>query len=278
MRGIRLAVAVTLATLWVVGSEPVSADVPRLIHYQGHLVDSNNVPLEGPYTLTFTLYSAQTGGTVVWQEIHTNTQVSGGNFEVLLGAGNPTPTPLPSNEEWVQPLWLGIKVGTDPELAPRQQITSVPLAFVAEELAVPVTTSTITDDANRLVPTGAIILWTGASCPTGYSRVTTMDDRFLVSGSAHNAVAGGSNTHDHGGNTGNHTLTVSEIPSHSHTSTFRNANGWAGSTNFVQPSNDAASAGTHTSDVNGGGQGHSHTVNPANNKPEFATVLLCQKN
>ena len=31
-----------------------------------------------------------------------------------------------------KPLWLSIQVNTDPELSPRQQITSVPLAILAE--------------------------------------------------------------------------------------------------------------------------------------------------
>lgn len=146
MRNVRLAMVMFLATAcWLGQSPPLNAAVPHLIHYQGHLVDSANTPLEGPYTLTFALYPAATGGTAVWQEVHTNIPVTGGNFEVMLGTGTPTPTPL--SVDWSQGLWLGIKVGADPELAPRQQIASVPLAIraeVAEGLSQAITPSLIT--------------------------------------------------------------------------------------------------------------------------------------
>jgi hypothetical protein len=36
--------------------------------------------------------------------------------------------------DWSQPLWLALQVNTDPEMTPRQQITSVPLAITAEQL------------------------------------------------------------------------------------------------------------------------------------------------
>ena len=62
------------------------ADVPHLIRYQGQAVDSQGVPLEGPYTLTFRLYNAVTAGTKTWEEPQTGVQLSGGNFSVLLGS------------------------------------------------------------------------------------------------------------------------------------------------------------------------------------------------
>jgi len=230
------------------------------------------VPLEGPYTLTFRLYPVASGGTPLWEEPQPNVLLTHGHFSVLLGQV----TPFATTFDWTQPLWLGLQVNAESEFTPRQQITSVPSALVAKRLSITVTTSTITDDANRLVPPGAIILLESATCPVGYTRVSAFDGKFLV-GSSTPGDTGGSNTHDHGGTTGSHALTIAELPSHSHTSTFRNANGWAGNTNFVQPSNDASSAGTHTSDAAGGGQGHTHPIAPADNRPAFQTVLMCRK-
>lgn len=162
------------------GVEVASAQVPSLIRYQGQAVDSQKVPLEGPYTLTFRLYDAETGGTKVWEEIQLNIVLTGGRFNVLLGQV----TPL--DVDWSTPLWLSVQVGPEPEMTPRQQITSVPLAIRAERaegLVTPVTTSTITDDAHRLIPSGAIVLWAGASCPAGYTRLATYDNYFLVGAS-----------------------------------------------------------------------------------------------
>ena len=145
----------------------VFAQVPALIRYQGQAVDSQSVPLEGPYTLTFRLYDALTGGNEVWREIQAGVVFTSGHFSVLLGNGTVAPGSPPLGAmNWSQPLWLSVQVGTDPELAPRQPITSVPLAIraaTAEQLTTPVTTSTITDDAHSLVPSGGIILWDGAS-------------------------------------------------------------------------------------------------------------------
>ena len=113
----------------------VSAEIPHLIRYQGTAEDSSGVALEGPYDMTFTLYDAQTNGTVVWTEKQLQTPFSHGEFSVLLGQV----TAL-DNVNWSQPLWLAMKVGSDPELSPRQRITSVPLALIAEQLDGPIHT------------------------------------------------------------------------------------------------------------------------------------------
>lgn len=103
------------------------AQVPHLVRYQGYLKDSQGAPLEGPYTLTFRLYAAATGGAPVWIEPQSGVPISQGSFSVLLG----TVTALDA-VDWSTPLWLSTQVNTDAELSPRQQITSVPLAIRAE--------------------------------------------------------------------------------------------------------------------------------------------------
>lgn len=104
-----------------------AAQVPHLIRYQGFLKDSQSVPLEGPYTLTFRLYPTESGGTAVWTEPQPNVAIAQGSFSVLLGSVM-TLDPV----DWGTPLWLSIQVNAEAELSPRQQITSVPLAIRAE--------------------------------------------------------------------------------------------------------------------------------------------------
>ena len=267
-------------------SAPAWAQVPSLIRYQGSVVDSNGVPLEGPYDLTLRLYDAETGGTKVYEERHNQVAIAKGQFSVLLGNGVPAAGMSLPALSWSAPCWISIQVNTDPELAPRQRITSVPLALragVAEQLTVPVTTSTITDDANRLVPIGAIVLWTGAACPAGYTRLSSMDNKFLVSGSAFNPAAGGSNTHSHGAGSyagPSHTHTVSSkgwgSPGVNNTSNppgwirLMNAGSWGGSIDGSLDTNKETSA-AGTGSVTG-------TSASADSRPEFATVLLCQRN
>ena len=125
VRGVLLGVIVTASCL--LPAYQVFAQVPHLIRYQGQAMDSNGVPLEGPYDLTFRLYDAATTGTEVWKETQPGVQLTGGHFSILLGQVTPLTT-----MDWSQSCWLSVQVNGEPELAPRQRITSVPLAIRAE--------------------------------------------------------------------------------------------------------------------------------------------------
>ena len=254
---------------------PLNAAVPHLVRYQGQAVDNLGVPLQGPYNLTFRLYDADAGGTIVWQEQQANIPINKGHFSVLLGQV----TAL--NVDWSKSLWLTIQVGTDPELLPRQRITSVPLAVraeVAEGLTTPLATSTITDDANKLVPTGAIILWAGGSCPTGYARLSSLDGKFLVSDTNYNPAAGGSNTKDlsHTHGPGSYAG-----PSHTHTLPGEDVNfGGSGPVDDWRIPNQAVGGGVTNAGGTGPVTGTSATGGSASLdiRPAYATILLCQKN
>jgi len=46
------------------------AQVPKLVNYQGKLVDANGNPVpDGEYTLTFRIYDVSSGGTALWEEV-----------------------------------------------------------------------------------------------------------------------------------------------------------------------------------------------------------------
>lgn len=249
------------------------AQVPHLIRYQGQAVDEHDVPLEGPYTMTFRLYDAPTGGTKLWEEMQPNVVLTQGHFSVLLGSVSAL-----AAMDWEHPCWLSVQVNGEPELSPRQQITSVPIAIraeAAERLTVPVTTSTIADDANGLVPTGAIMLWTDTSCPAGYSRLTALDGKFLVGGSTYTAGAGGSNTHSHGaGSYG--------LPSHTHAvSDVSRGIGWNAGNNPNNPvSSTVAVVASDFQGITAESGGATSVIGSsasADSRPEFATIVLCQK-
>jgi len=121
------------------------------------------------------------------------------------------------------------------------------------------------------LPSGSIILWEGPSCPDGFSRVSELDGKFLVGGSSYVVNAGGSNTHDHAGWTGYHTLTIAEIPPHTHSEQGHFNYGCRGGDDNV------GAMRTRRTGPTGGGQPHRHSIAPADNRPEFATVLLCRK-
>jgi hypothetical protein len=100
------------------------ADAPTKINYQGRLTDPNDVPVpDGNYPITFTIYDALSGGNVKWTETQM-VPVIDGIFSILLGNVTPLQPSIFNGD-----CWLGLKVGTDTEMMPRQQIVSVAYAL-----------------------------------------------------------------------------------------------------------------------------------------------------
>ncbi|MBC7186049.1 MAG: hypothetical protein H5U38_03340, partial [Calditrichaeota bacterium] len=121
MRKVTLFLAVFVMVAAAVGQ----AQIPQTMSYQGLLTDASGNPVpDGTYALTFRLYDVPTGGTALWTETQP-VVVSGGVMNVTLGAI--IPLSLPFDRQY----WLGIAVGTEPELMPRIQLTSSPYAFAA---------------------------------------------------------------------------------------------------------------------------------------------------
>lgn len=254
--------------------------VPQLINYQGTLTDTSGNPVpDGQYGVVFNIYDVATDGTPLWTETWNNTTVpvntNKGNFNAMLGAHNPIPLSF-FNEHPVT--YLGIKVGNDSEMLPRQRISSVAYAFTA----------------GTGVPKGGIIMWSGAidQIPEGWalcdgnSRTPDLRSRFVVGAGSGYAVGatGGEATH---------ILTVSEMPSHTHIQNAHNhiqdphnhttdllhdrnnggggtteyRNGWATPTSTTTATNQSATA---TNQNTGGGAAH-------NNLPPYYALAFIMK-
>ncbi len=113
---------------YILGIQLIFSQVPSTISYQGILTDAGGtVVSDGSYTLTFGLYEAPTGGTPFWQEQHT-VDVINGLFNIILGSDAPLDPPFQSQ------YWLGIKIGSDPELMPRIQLTASPYSLNARSV------------------------------------------------------------------------------------------------------------------------------------------------
>lgn len=105
-------------------------DVPQQINYQGYLTDDLGSPQDNSYGMVFAIYDVSSGGAALWSESQTVTVVSG-IYNVKIGqdpGGNPFPTDLFDGQRW-----LGVTVGADTEMTPRQFLTSVPYAMRAGE-------------------------------------------------------------------------------------------------------------------------------------------------
>ncbi|RPI38391.1 MAG: hypothetical protein EHM53_09015 [Methanoregulaceae archaeon] len=98
-----------------------ASTVTQSITYQGKLTDAAANPLTGTYSVKFSLYEAATGGTALAADTHSVTAANG-----LFTTGIAVADPAIMDG---RALWLGIRVGSDPEMTPRQVIRPVPYAL-----------------------------------------------------------------------------------------------------------------------------------------------------
>ena len=121
---------------------PLFAQIPHTISYQGVLTDTSGNPKpDGNYSFKFSLYENKTGGNAIWSESKTLT-ITKGLFSTLLGDKKPFSDTL----KFDKPYWLGIEVGSDPELTPRITLTSAGYSFTS-----------INSDTARNVANGKVV-------------------------------------------------------------------------------------------------------------------------
>ncbi len=114
------------------------------INYQGYLTDAASNPVNDTLDVVFHLYNLSSGGSSLWSETHNGVVVTDGLFSVLLGSVTPIPTQiLTENSD----LWLGITVGSDQEMMPREKIASAPYAMVANVPDGSIITAKLADNA-----------------------------------------------------------------------------------------------------------------------------------
>lgn len=222
---------------------PVLAAAPPTLSYQGTLTDKAGNPITATRTIVFSLYNVATGGTETWTETQTLT-VTGGRFGAVLGLTAPLDVSLLGGDTW-----LGIAVQGEPEMTPRQKLTSVAYAMKAQ-----VAESVSSSDS--LIPAGTVVAFAGTTAPAGwllcngaavnratYARLfaaisttygngdgsTTFNVPDLIGRTPIGAgTATGITTRTIGTKVGSetHTLQGSEVPSHNHQETLRYSSGW----------------------------------------------------
>jgi hypothetical protein len=142
----------------------LAQSVPGVMSYQGRLLNADGSVATGAPTITFSLYAAGEGGTALWTEART-VQLTNGFYSVLLGSQ----TAFPSNLFDGSARWLGVKVGEDAEMTPRQYIATVPYAFRALN-ATSATSATSATNATNVVAGGNVT--TGNLSVSGSITVT----------------------------------------------------------------------------------------------------------
>ncbi|MCB2229658.1 hypothetical protein KQH82_03010 [bacterium] len=115
-----MATALLTVVLVVLGMVAV-ADVPDIITYQGRLTDVAGEPINTPQNVQFNIYDSESGMVPVWSTLAVSLPVTNGLFTYELGKTVPFGHIFEDNSV----LYLGITVGTDPEMTPRTRLTSV---------------------------------------------------------------------------------------------------------------------------------------------------------
>ena len=103
-----------------------AAAIPTTINYQG-LLEEDGTPVEGSESVTFRIYDAATGGSMLWEETQA-VSFDAGVFSVLLGSTQPIdPTLFGGGRRWIS-----VSVAGGAELLPRGEIVSVGYSFHAD--------------------------------------------------------------------------------------------------------------------------------------------------
>lgn len=144
---------------------------PRELPHQGRLTDALGEPLDGTYDVHFTLWDAPSLGNDLWTET-LSVDAADGYYATVLGTtvGNEL------QDAWFEDnaaLYLGIAIGTEPEMTPRQRLMPAPYALVAgsvdggsvaaSDVSVtgPLTLGTVTEGACGTTVGDGTLRWNG---------------------------------------------------------------------------------------------------------------------
>lgn len=149
-----------LTIFW--GWRQTLAQVPKVLHLQGIVLDPGGQRMNGVAKFRFALYDQATGGQAIWSEEH-SLALDAGLYVVALGKTQP----LPVASFQGQIFYIGITVDNAAEISPRLPLTSVPYAWVAENVV-----GDITPQSVSIPGAGKVIdeqgNWVGkTNCPVG---------------------------------------------------------------------------------------------------------------
>ena len=103
--------------------------IPGTLTHQGRIIDSDNNPMSGIFSVTFALYEQAESGSAIWNET-LDIVFDDGDYSVVLGTENA----LTLSDFSSDTLFLSVTLQGSNEMEPRYQLTSVPFVFRAGEV------------------------------------------------------------------------------------------------------------------------------------------------
>ena len=165
------------------------ANIPQTLTQQGRLLDNAGAPVDGvQLTFTFSLYTTAAAGTAIWTENQSITP-DNGYFSAKLGDVTAFTANIFDGSQGT--LYLGIKIGSDAEMAPRQEITSVPFAMLALK-AVSANHADLADLATKATSATSADSASTATTATSANTVVSISNNILTPKSAN--LSGGTVT------------------------------------------------------------------------------------
>ena len=107
-------------TTYFINLNTSQAKIPLIVKYQGFLMDQGGNVINEPMPITFTIFDSPENGNILWKESIQEVEIKNGHFTCFLGKDSKLSNSIFENETY-----LSIKINQDPEMTPRQRITSV---------------------------------------------------------------------------------------------------------------------------------------------------------
>jgi hypothetical protein len=201
-------------------------------------------------------------------------------------------TPMSSSLNMANNKIVSVLDPTNPQDAATKAYVDTVGFTVAPSTAGNVLTSngTIWTSAAPTIPSGTVMLFYQAAAPTGWTKVTTQNDKALRVVSGTGGVTGGTTafstvftnqtvTTTVSGTSGATTLSTAEIPSHTHTANYDQTGSGGGGlgpdslggSGFI--TNATGGGGSHTHSFSGSGTSSSVTLNV-----QYIDVIIASKN
>jgi hypothetical protein len=137
--------ALSTVGLWSASALAVAPPpaVPATLTQQGRILNADGTTVSSKVAITFTIYDdgkASAAADVLWTDT-VNITLDDGYFSTQLGATAKDPLPAALFDGTVR--YLGVTVGSDDEMTPRQALTSVPYALTAATAASALSAATV---------------------------------------------------------------------------------------------------------------------------------------
>jgi hypothetical protein len=113
-------------------SAPAPAAIPEKMDYSGYLYLTGGGAVTGTKDLSFSIYTASSGGTALWTEAHASVPIANGLYNIELGS---ITTFTSASLAFNIPYYLGVTVENDSEMSPRKPLLTSAYSFATKALS-----------------------------------------------------------------------------------------------------------------------------------------------